>query len=981
MAVEHSPAVKEKDAGALVATAEDALSSRKKAPPNEFVRALLAGAVPEDLLRYEARELAELCEAAWTFLAERKPERPKIRIANPDSVAGGDQLKQISVLEIVNDDMPFLLDSVLGELSERGVEIRLVLHPIISVARDATGRLSSFQASPAAGSLRESFIHIHIERIEEEARRSELMGAIEQVLADVRICVHDWRPMMDRIQETVVALKTNPPPLPPDEIAEAIQFMDWLITNNFTFLGVRNYVFTAGEGALEPQYETGLGLLRDRDLQVLRRGDQMVAITPEIREFLKEPKLLIVTKSAVRSRVHRRAYMDYIGIKQFDSAGKLAGELRIVGLFTSTAYTQTSSSIPYLRRKIASVVDRAGFVPEGHSGKALINVLETFPRDELFQIDEDLLYQFALAILQLDERPRVRVLSRRDRFDRFVSVLVYVPRDRYHSGVRQAIGDYLAKVYQGHVSAFYPFFPEGPLVRVHFIIGRREGATPNPDRATLEDAVSAISRTWTDTLVQALAEAFEPQRAQALAARYREAFSQGFRESYSPRVAVHDIKVIEKLTEAHPLSVDFDCRDEEGGNSIGLKVWSLARPIALSERVPVLENMGFRVVDEQTYQISAGAAEEPDVWLHDMTIERANGAAFDLDAVEQQLEGTFLIVIRGGAENDGFNALVMAAGLMWRDVVLLRTIARFLRQIRVPYSQGYMSETLVKHQQISAQIVQLFQLRFDPRLDVPPERRAADEAKLMAAIEAELQAVESLDEDRILRHFVNAVQAAVRTNFYQLGSDGMPKPQFAIKSASRKVDGLPLPRPLYEIFVYSPQVEGVHLRFGKVARGGIRWSDRPQDFRTEVLGLVKAQQVKNAVIVPVGAKGGFVPKFLPTGPREAVQAEGTAAYTLFVSSMLDITDNLGPDGVIHPENVARHDNDDPYLVVAADKGTATFSDTANGISAQYGFWLGDAFASGGSAGYDHKKMGITARGAWEAVRRHFREIDVDIATT
>src|SRR4051812_13527616 len=662
MAVEHSPAVKEKDAGALVAAAENALSSRKKAPPNEFVRALLAGAVPEDLLRYEARELAALCEAAWAFLAERQPERPKIRIANPDSVAGGDQLKQISVLEIVNDDMPFLLDSVLGELSERGVEIRLVVHPIISTARDAAGRLTSFQAHAATGSLRESFIHIHIERIEEEARRSDLMRAIEQVLADVRVCVHDWRPMMDRIQETVVALKTNPPPLPPDEIAEAIQFMDWLITNNFTFLGVRNYVFTAGEDALEPQYETGLGLLRDRDLQVLRRGDQLVVITPEIREFLKEPKLLIVTKSAVRSRVHRRAYMDYIGIKQFDSAGKLAGELRIVGLFTSTAYTQTSSSIPYLRRKIAAVVERAGFVPEGHSGKALINVLETFPRDELFQIDEDTLYDFALAILQLDERPRVRVLSRPDRFDRFVSVLVYAPRDRYHSGVREAIGDYLAKVYEGHISAFYPFFPEGPLVRVHFVIGRREGATPNPDRATLEDAVSAISRTWTDTLVQALAEAFEPQRAQALAARYREAFSQGFHEVYTPADALHDIRVIEGLSDARPLSADFHRRaagdgEEEG---IGLKVLSLNHPIALSERVPVLENMGFRVLNEQTYHIAPGTSEEADVWLHEMMLEPVRPGALDLDTVKQSLEATFLVVTRGSAENDGYNALVLA---------------------------------------------------------------------------------------------------------------------------------------------------------------------------------------------------------------------------------------------------------------------------------------------------------------------------------
>jgi glutamate dehydrogenase len=983
MAVTPRTASEQKDAASLIAAAEKLVA--KDGPPKEFVGGLFARAVPEDLIRYEPREIATLADAAWAFLAERTPGTPKVRVVTPGTAAG-ERLKQISVLEIVNDDMPFLLDSVMGELAERGIDIRMVVHPIVSVARDKTGRLTSFGTSPATGALRESFIHIHIERIDDAARRDVLVQAIEQTLADVLVCVHDWRPMMDRIQEAVVALKTNPPPLPPDEIAEAIQFMDWLIANNFTFLGVRSYLFTADEDALEPQYETGLGLLRARDMQVLRRGNQLVVVTPEIREFLKQPRLLIVTKSAVRSRVHRRAHMDYIGIKQFDSTGKLAGELRIVGLFTSTAYTQMSSAIPYLRRKIAVVVQRAGFVPEGHSGKALINVLETFPRDELFQIDEDMLYDFALAILQLDERPRVRVLSRRDRFDRFVSVLVYVPRDRYHSGVRQAIGDYLAKAYKGHVSAFYPFFPEGPLVRVHYIIGRRDGDTPDLDRAELESAVAAIIRTWSDTLMDILAEAFEPARARALFERFRDAFSQGFREAYTPLDAVRDIRVIEGLSEARPLNANFHQRSSGEGekDGIGLKVLSFDHPIPLSERVPVLENMGFRVVDEQTYHIAPGGSQEPDVWLHDMMLERASPGALDLDAVKPALEAAFLVVIRGVAENDGYNALVLAAGLMWRDVVLLRTISRFLRQIRVAYSQGYMADTLVKHRTIAAQIIALFQARFDPR--GASEEAAARETELMTAIETALQAVESLDEDRILRHFVNAVQAAVRTNFYQLDASGRPKPQIAIKFASRKLDGLPLPRPLYEIFVYSPQVEGVHLRFGKVARGGIRWSDRPQDFRTEVLGLVKAQQVKNAVIVPVGAKGGFVPKNLPKivaggGAREAVQAEGTAAYKLFISTLLDLTDNLGDKGVIPPEQVVRRDDDDPYLVVAADKGTATFSDIANEISEQHGFWLGDAFASGGSVGYDHKKMGITARGAWESVKRHFREIDVDVGKT
>ncbi len=788
---------------------------------------------------------------------------------------------------------------------------------------------------------------------------------------------------MTRVGEVIAELKANPPPLPVAEIAEAIQFLEWLVANNFTFLGIRNYEFSADEASLEPVFESGLGILRGREMAVVRRWNQTLTITPAIRKFLQEPALLIVTKAAVRARVHRRVYMDYIGVKRFDAAGKLIGEFRIVGLFTSTAYIRSTRTIPYLRRKVDAVVTRAGFDPDGHFGKALINVLENYPRDELFQIDENTLYQFAMAVLQLDERPRVRVLPLRDRFDRYVSVLVYAPRDRYDSKVRRRIGDYLAAAYNGHVTAFNPSFTEGPLVRVHFIVARGEGEAPNPDRATLERGVEAIIRTWTDELGAVLAQSYDAGKARALLERYRDAFSEGYHEVYSPQVAVGDIRVIEGLSASRPLAVDFHRAPEADAKTIGLKVWSHHRPIPLSERVPVLENMGFKVVDERTYEVERKDA-DADIWLHDMILERSDGRAIDLDAGKQHLEAAFIVVMTGGAESDGYNALVLVAGLMWRDVALIRTISRFLRQIRVPYSQDYMWATLVKHAGIAAEIVRLFHARFDPQQGTGA--RGAREAEVAAAIEAALAQVESLDEDRILRHFVNAVQAAIRTNFYQLDAQGQPVALIAVKFASRKLDGLPLPKPLYEIFVYSPRVEGVHMRFGKVARGGIRWSDRPQDFRTEILGLVKAQQVKNAVIVPVGAKGGFVPKWLPRivaggGAREAVQAEGTTAYKLFISTLLDITDNLGGKGVVAPDQVVRHDDDDPYLVVAADKGTATFSDLANAIAQTHGFWLDDAFASGGSAGYDHKKMGITARGAWESVKRHFREMDVDIGRT
>jgi glutamate dehydrogenase len=958
---------------ALVAAASGLLKQRAADIPDDFLAKLFGLAVPEDLERYTAEELADIAARSWAFLSERKPGAPKLRFEPACAKRG------IVVLEIVNDDMPFLVDSVIGELNQRGLDIRLFVHPVFVIERDLSGRLANFKGARRIGGHRESYIHIHVDGMEDAAQRAEIVREIESILADVRVSVQDWQPMLARIRSIIADLRTNPPPLPVDEIAEAIQFMEWIEDDNFTLLGARDYSFNESGDSLEPAFETGLGLLRSRDVRLLQRWNQPLSITPEIRTFLELPRLLIVTKAAIRSRVHRRVYLDYIGLKRFDRSGKLIGERRICGLFTSTAYTRPARTIPYLRRKVDSIIRRAGFDPASHSGKALVNVLETYPRDELFQIDEDTLYQFSLAILQLDERPRVRVLPRRDRFDRFVSVIVYVPRDRYDGRIRAAIGNYLAAAFNGRISAFHPFFPEGPLVRVHFIIGRNPGAAPNPDRATLDRAVETIVRSWIDGLSEALVGGPDPARGRMLLTRYRGAFPIDYREIYAPATARSDIEIIERLTAERPLGVEL-YREEGGGlQDAGLKVFSHSRPIPLSERVPVLENMGFRVVDERTYHIQP--KDRSEVWFHDMALESALGLDFDLATLKDRLEACFLVVMGGKAESDGYNALVLAAGLGWRDVALIRTISRFLRQIRVPYSQDYMWATLRKYPHAAAQFVSLFRTRFDPHLDISPDERRSRETRLVTEIESALQSVESLDEDRILRRFVNALQAATRTNFYQLDRDGRGKEQIAIKFASRKVDGMPLPRPLYEVFVYSPRLEAVHLRFGKVARGGIRWSDRPQDFRTEILGLVKAQNVKNAVIVPVGAKGGFVPKYLPAGgSREAVQAEGIASYKLFISTLLDITDNIGTGttGVVPPPDVVRHDGDDPYLVVAADKGTATFSDIANELAIAHDFWLDDAFASGGSAGYDHKKMGITARGAWESVKRHFREIDIDI---
>ncbi len=985
MNIQKRPAIADdRSTGQLVARAGDILRAGHGEVPGDFAARLFAHASAEDIAVYTPEEIAAFAAQAYAFLSQRQPGAPKIRIYAPDGGPQGGAAASISVLEIVNDDMPFLVDSVMDELTARHAQVRLVVHPVFAIARDAAGHIEQVAAEEPAGEevRRESFIHVHIDRIQDVATQNTLIVGIEQVLADVAVAVQDWRPMLTKVGDLIAEMKTTPPPVSEAEQKESVDFLEWLVAENFTFLGVREYRVAGPDREPVMVPGSGLGVLRHGDTQELKGRAGQEAILRGLHVFYGEPSALLITKASTRSRVHRRVFMDMVIVKRFDANGNVSGELRIVGLFTSTAYTRSTRSIPYLRRRVEALLKRARFSPSGHSGKALVNVLETYPRDDLFRIDDELLFEFAMLILQLEERPRVRVLARRDRFDRFMSVLVYLPRARSSNDVVEAVGDLLADRYKGRVSGLNLFFPEGPMMRAHFIIARSAEQVEDPDRASLEDGVSAIVRTWVDALGEQLARTQEAGRARKLFERYRKAFSASFRDRYGPHIALEDIRTIEGLSAERPLSVDFHARGGRASHCVGLKVWHYDGAIPLSARVPMLENMGFRVVDERTYEIRPGTPSEIHVWMHDMSLESADGAPVDIDGLQTALEACFLMVMRGIAENDGYNALVLKAGLQWRDIVLIRAISQFLRQVRLPFSQDYMWATLQAHPQIASQIVALFHARFDPRPEAGIGRKAK-EAEIVAAIEAALEKVPSLDEDRILRHFVNAVLSALRTNFYQIGAGGQPKAEVAIKYESGKLTTLPAPRPLYEIFVYSPRVEGVHLRFGKVARGGIRWSDRPQDFRTEILGLVKAQQVKNAVIVPVGAKGGFVPKHLPVGgTREAIAAEGIAAYRLFIDSMLDVTDNLSPDGaVVPPENVVRHDPDDPYLVVAADKGTATFSDTANEISTSRNFWLGDAFASGGSAGYDHKKMGITARGAWEAVKRHFREMNVDVGVT
>jgi len=951
----------------------------------DFGTQLFGGSASASVEPLDPREAARFVAEAFAFLAERTPLVPKIRVRplERDPEIGG---KSYSTLEILNDDMPFLLDSVLAEIQARGLDVHLVRHPILEMRRDATGKLLELAGAGThkwPDGSQESFIVVLLPMLD-EALAMDLAAVLEKVLAQVRAAVADWQPMLARLNQRIAELEKRPAGVPAGLLDETLAICRWLLDGHFVFLGTREYRLDGDTetGELTAIEGSGLGILKDTDIHVLRRGRDLVALTPEIRRFFFAPQPIIITKSSVMSLVHRRVHMDYIGLKTYAPDGKLAGELRLVGLFTSQAYTQPPQQIPFLRLKVNEVVKALGFVPSSHDAKSLIQILETFPRDELVQIGVKQLTAWAAAILDLELRPRTRLLVRIDRFDRFVSALVYVPRDRFSTKTREKVGHILAAAYGGQVVMFQPVFTEAPLVRVHYIIGHLEGATPAVDVADLEARVVAAVRTWEDGLTDALGA--RGAAGAALLARYRNAFPGGYTEAFSVQRALDEIGRIERLGPDRPLAVDFYREADAPAYRVRVAISRFDEPIPLSERVPVLENFGFRVIDERSYRLTPTLADGArTVCLHDLVLETSDRSPVELERHHLRLEVCFLAVLGGEADNDPFNKLIISASADWREAAVLRAYAAYLRQIRSPFGPRYIAETLDRHAGMTRDLIELFRLRFDPGRRGMPEENAETETKIRKRYEGALAAVQSLDEDRILRHVLTLISAPVRTNYFRqtastTASNAAPD-TIAFKLASKDVDGMPEPRPYREIWVYSPRVEGIHLRFAPIARGGLRWSDRAQDFRTEVLGLAKAQQVKNAVIVPAGAKGGFVPKRLPRiGSREEIQAEGTAAYKLFVGTLLSITDNLKDGSVVPPPRVVRHEGDDPYLVVAADKGTATFSDIANRLAADAGFWLGDAFASGGSAGYDHKKMGITARGAFECVKRLFREMNRNI---
>ncbi|MFF3099060.1 NAD-glutamate dehydrogenase [Streptomyces cyaneofuscatus] len=965
---------------------------------------------PEDL---GGRDPVDVYGAAASHyrLAENRPQgTANVRVHTPTVEENGWTCSH-SVVEVVTDDMPFLVDSVTNELSRQGRGIHVVIHPQVTVRRDVTGKLievlsggpgtpktskgrkdkggKDAQSELPHDALVESWIHVEIDRETDRADLQQMTADLRRVLSDVRETVEDWGKMRDAALRIADDLPGEPlDDLADEEVEEARELLRWLAADHFTFLGYREYELKDSD-ALAAVPGTGLGILRS-DPQHSESEDHPVSpsfdrLPADARAKAREHKLLVLTKANSRATVHRPSYLDYVGVKKFDAKGNVVGERRFLGLFSSAAYTESVRRVPVIRRKVAEVVEGAGFSYNSHDGRDLLQILETYPRDELFQTPVDQLRSIVTSVLYLQERRRLRLYLRQDEYGRYYSAIVYLPRDRYTTGVRLRLIDILKEELGGTNVDFSAWNTESILSRLHFVIRVPPGTElphlTDADADRIEARLVEAARSWSDGFGEALTAELGEERAAELQRQYGHSFPEGYKADHSPRAAVADLVHLETLKEGEK---DFALSLYEpvgaGPGERRFKIYRTGEQVSLSAVLPALQQLGVEVVDERPYELRC--ADRTHAWIYDfgLRMPQTNGHTGHLaDDARARFQEAFAAVWKGEAENDGFNALILGAGLNWRQAVVLRAYAKYLRQAGSTFSQDYMESTLRNNVHTTRLLVSLFEARMSPG-----RQSAGTELTdgLLEELDGALDQVASLDEDRILRSFLTVIKATLRTNFFQNAEDGTPHSYVSMKFDPQAIPDLPAPRPAFEIWVYSPRVEGVHLRFGKVARGGLRWSDRREDFRTEVLGLVKAQMVKNTVIVPVGAKGGFVAKQLPdpSVDRDAWFAEGIAAYRTFISALLDITDNMVAGEVVPPADVVRHDEDDTYLVVAADKGTASFSDIANEVAVAYGFWLGDAFASGGSAGYDHKGMGITARGAWESVKRHFRELGHDTQT-
>lgn len=937
-----------------------------------FARRLYARVADKDLAAAPAEQRAGAALALLAFARHRLPGVAKVRVFNPTPAGHGFESRH-TVVQIVNDDMPFLVDSITNELNRRELAVHLLAHPVFPVRRDLDGDLQQIDAE---GGRPESMMHIEIDRQAEAALLDDLAAALARVLAEVRLAVADWRAMRQAALDAIADLE-------PAHAGEEQEFLRWLEADHFTFLGHRRYrhVEDAGHpGGLRYEIIPGsaLGILRRDEVHLFDAG---VGGGEAMARFARGPEPLLIVKTDREALVHRRGAMDCVIVKTYEAEGRVTGERRFAGLFTSNAYHTPALEVPLLRGRVEAVLARAGLDPNSHDGKALLAILDSYPRDELFQIDTATLYDHALGILQLQERHRVALFVRRDPVGRFASCLVFAPRERFDAALSERFRGILQAAWHGTVTSIAGSgSTDSALAQVLYTIRLDTPDSPTPDLAELERALADAATSWEDRLRNALQEKLGEVEGRHASRRWRAWFPATYRDSFDAGQAVADVEPLQRALEGSDFGVRLARRAGVPPHRFTARLFHPRKPIALSDILPLAENLGLRVLSEVPFQLQVQSGDKGNsgVALQVLRVETADKSAVDLAQIGPRFVEALDHLWAGTLENDGLNKLVLGAGLAWREVSLLRAYAKYLRQAGIPFSQEYMERALVAYPAIARGTVELFKARFDPALG---EARSARLEAVEKTLAEALETVATLDEDRILRRFLNAVRCSLRTNYW------LDKEWISFKVDSRAIDDLPAPRPLVEIFVYSPRTEGIHLRAGRVARGGIRWSDRREDFRTEILGLMKTQVVKNAVIVPTGSKGGFYVKRPPTdgkggnGTREQVQAEGIACYQTLIRGLLDITDNYVGGTVQPPANVVRYDGDDPYLVVAADKGTATFSDIANALARDYGFWLDDAFASGGSAGYDHKKMGITARGAWESVKRHFRELGLDIQRT
>jgi glutamate dehydrogenase len=935
-----------------------------------YLRGIYEDAVEDELGDLSVADLTALAHDFWSWRGVRQPDQQLSRVRR--GAGAGGRLLNRDILEIAGPDMPFLVDSVMGELADQGIAALAMFHPVAP-----------------SGSGRESLIQVHLPLLTAE-RSARLLDGVRASLSDVRYAVADFQGMRQRMLSCADELERATTNAASDEVAETVALLRWLAADKFTFLGARDYRYArnpdGGYKADEPEIvpNGSLGVLRDESLYVLRTSSEPMVLTPELRRLVSEPTPLVVSKSTIRARVHRRTHADYVGIKRYNHQGEAIGEVRFVGLFTSESFTEPTRNIPVLRRKADWVMAQAGFVAGGHNAKALRKIIEYYPREEIWQISREELLATARGVLHLLDRPRARAFVRRDRFNRFVTALAYIPKDRFNSALREQVGDAIARRYGGVVESFQPQLGEGQLARVLFVIGDIDKTRADPDALELDAEIASLTQSWEDRFADALmrSDRFDADAREAAANQFKDAFTAAYRERYSIDEALVDVAEVMAGGESDAVRARAYRLAGDSDTTLRCKFYSRGDVLALSAVIPILENLGLYADSELNFELTLrpSAGGERRMYIHDIETRSADGRPIAIDTAGPHFEEAFAAIWSGQAESDGFNKLILALSCTWRQAALIRALARYRQQTGLDPSQTVQESALFNYPKIAELILALFRTRFDPSLPEAMETRASRAQRLEGMVDTALKSVVGLDEDRALRRIAQLVSAVRRTNYYQAGAEGAAKPYMSFKIDSAAVSELPAPKPYREIWVASPQVEGIHLRFGAVARGGLRWSDRRDDFRTEVLELVKAQQVKNAIIVPVGAKGGFYPKRLPARGTPGYQEAGVEAYKTFLRGLLDITDNIVGDAIKAPVNVVRWDDDDPYLVVAADKGTATFSDIANGISAEYGHWLGDAFASGGSVGYDHKAMGITAKGAWEAVKRHFREIGKDIQT-